>query len=128
MGFFLPCPISSAKSRLRDFFRLLAIGICHFLPVHHFGMAYLPGSMVKIQQTDQEKEKLRNYRSTSMTYSSGQGPYPAKCRSMVFCSIWKKFDKTKRKERCLSLLWTNDCGRLLSPPKTWFYVNYPAWA
>ena len=38
--FFLPCPISSAKSRLHDFFRLLAIGMCHFLPVHHFGMAY----------------------------------------------------------------------------------------
>ena len=47
---FLPCPISSAKSRLRDFFWLLAIGMCHFLPVHHFGMAYLPGSKVKIQQ------------------------------------------------------------------------------
>ena len=47
--FFLPCPISSAKYRLRDFFRLLAIGMCHFLPVHHFGMAYLPGSKVKIQ-------------------------------------------------------------------------------
>ena len=46
---FFPCPISSAKSRLRDFFRLLVIGMCHFLPVHHFGMAYLPGSKVKIQ-------------------------------------------------------------------------------
>ena len=46
---FLPCPISSAKSRLRDFFRLLAIGMCHFLPVHHFGMAYLAGSKVKIE-------------------------------------------------------------------------------
>ena len=49
--FFLPCPISSAKSHLRDFFRLLAIGMCHFLPVHHFGMAYLPGSKVKIRHT-----------------------------------------------------------------------------
>ena len=48
--FFLPCPISSAKSRQRDFFRLLAIGMCHFLPVHHLGMAYLPRSKVKIQQ------------------------------------------------------------------------------
>ena len=28
--------------RLRDFFRLLAIGMCHFLPVHHFGMAWYP--------------------------------------------------------------------------------------
>ena len=52
MGYFLPCPISSAKSRLRDFFRLLAIGMCHFLPVHHFGIAHLPGSKVKIQQLE----------------------------------------------------------------------------
>ena len=46
---FLPCSISSANFCLRDFFRLLAIGMCHFLPVHHFGMAYLAGSKVKIQ-------------------------------------------------------------------------------
>ena len=46
---FLPCPISSANFRLRDFFRLLAIGMCHFLPVHHLGMASLAGSKVKIQ-------------------------------------------------------------------------------
>ena len=26
-----------SQIRLRDFFRLLAIGMCHFLPVHHFG-------------------------------------------------------------------------------------------
>ena len=49
MGF-LPCPISSDNFRLRDFFRLLAIGMRHFLPVHHFGMACLAGSKVKIQQ------------------------------------------------------------------------------
>ena len=49
---FLPCPISSANFRQRDFFRLLAIGMCHFLPVHNFGMAYLAGSKVKIQQKD----------------------------------------------------------------------------
>ena len=35
---------------LHDFFQLLAIGMCHFLPVHHFGMAYLAGSKVNIQQ------------------------------------------------------------------------------
>ena len=39
---FLPCPISSAN--FHDFIRLLAIGICHFLPVHYFGMAYFAGS------------------------------------------------------------------------------------
>ena len=33
-----------------DFFRLLAIGMCHFLPVHHFGMACLAGSKVNIPQ------------------------------------------------------------------------------
>ena len=38
--FFLPCLISSAKSRLRDIFGLLTIGMCHFVSVHHFGMAY----------------------------------------------------------------------------------------
>ena len=34
----------------RDLFRLLAIGMCHFLPVHHFVMACLLGPKVKIQQ------------------------------------------------------------------------------
>ena len=38
-----------SQIRLRDFFRLLAIRMCHFLPVHHFGMACLAGSKVKIQ-------------------------------------------------------------------------------
>ena len=33
---------------LRDFFRLLAIGMCHFLPVHHFGMVCLAGPKVNI--------------------------------------------------------------------------------
>ena len=47
---FLPCSILSANFCLRDFFRLLAIGMCHFLPVHHFGMVYLARSKVKIHQ------------------------------------------------------------------------------
>ena len=37
---------------LHNFFRLLAIGMCHFLPVHHFGMACLAGSKVNIQHLD----------------------------------------------------------------------------
>ena len=37
-----PCPILSALIRPRDLFRLLAIGMCPFLPAHHFGMACLP--------------------------------------------------------------------------------------
>ena len=32
------------------FLLITAIGMCHFLPVHHFGMACLAGSMVNIQQ------------------------------------------------------------------------------
>ena len=43
------CPILSALIRPRDLFRLLAIGMCHFLPAHHFGMACLPGPKAKIQ-------------------------------------------------------------------------------
>ena len=44
--------------RLRDFFRLLAIGMCHFLPVHHFEMACLAGSKFKIQQQDTLEEHV----------------------------------------------------------------------
>ena len=36
-----PCPILSALIRPCDLFRLLAIGMCHFLPVHHLGIAFL---------------------------------------------------------------------------------------
>ena len=36
-----PCPILSALIRPRDLLRLLAIGMCHVLPVHHLGMACL---------------------------------------------------------------------------------------
>ena len=42
-----PCPILSALICPRDLFRLLAIGMCHFLPVHHLGMAFLVGSKGK---------------------------------------------------------------------------------
>ena len=34
------------------FLLITAIGMCHFLPVHHFGIAYLAGSKVNIQQYD----------------------------------------------------------------------------
>ena len=39
-----------SQIRPRDLFRLLTIGMCHFLPAHHFGMACWAGSKVKIQQ------------------------------------------------------------------------------
>ena len=45
-----PCPILSALIRPRDLFRLLAIGMGHFLPVRYLGMAFLAGSKAKIQQ------------------------------------------------------------------------------
>ena len=48
MGFTLSHFISQIHPR--DLFRLLAIGMCHFLPVHHFVMACLHGQKVKIQQ------------------------------------------------------------------------------
>ena len=48
MGFTLSHFISQIHQR--DHFRLLAIGICHFLAVHHFVMACLLGSKVKIQR------------------------------------------------------------------------------
>ena len=38
-----------SQIRPRDLFRLLAIGMCHFLPVYQLGMACLPGPKVKIQ-------------------------------------------------------------------------------
>ena len=48
---FLPCPISSAKHAYAISSHLLSIGMCHFLPVYHLGMAILAGSKVKIQYT-----------------------------------------------------------------------------
>ena len=47
MGFTLSHFISQIQPR--DLFRLLAIRMCHFLPVHHFVMACLLGLKVKIQ-------------------------------------------------------------------------------
>ena len=47
MGFTLSHFISQIHPR--DLFRLLAIGMCHFLPVNHFVMACLLGPKFKIQ-------------------------------------------------------------------------------
>ena len=38
------------QSQPTRFLPITAIGMCHFLPVHHFGMACLAGSKVNIQQ------------------------------------------------------------------------------
>ena len=48
MGFYL---VPFFQSSPPTWFLLInAIGMCHFLPVHHFGMACLAGSKVNIQQ------------------------------------------------------------------------------
>ena len=46
MGNFLPRPISSANPT--RFPLITAIRMCHLLPVHHLGMAFLAGSKAKI--------------------------------------------------------------------------------
>ena len=48
MGFFYLVPFRQRSTPTR-FPLITAIGMCHFLPVHHFGMASLAGSKVKIQ-------------------------------------------------------------------------------
>ena len=42
-----PCSILSAIIRSRDLFRLLAIGMCNFLPVHHFEWHFWSGRRPK---------------------------------------------------------------------------------
>ena len=49
MGFYL-VPYCQPSPPTR--FLITAIGMCHFLPVHHFGMACLAGSKVNIQHTE----------------------------------------------------------------------------
>ena len=48
MGFY-PIPFCHPSPPTR-FLLIIAIGMCHFLPVHRFGMACLAGSKVNIQQ------------------------------------------------------------------------------
>ena len=48
MGFYL-VPYCQRSPPTR-FLLITAIGMCHFLPVHHFGMACFAGSKVNIQQ------------------------------------------------------------------------------
>ena len=58
IGFFT---LSHFISQIRPhyLFRLLAIGMCHFLPVHHFGMACLLGPKVKIQHMVRVQSKCQ---------------------------------------------------------------------
>ena len=53
MGFYL---VSYCQpSPPTRFLLITAIGMCHFLPVHHFGMACLAGSKVNIQHESQQE-------------------------------------------------------------------------
>ena len=52
MGFFTLSHFVSQSLPMR-FPLITAIGMCHFLPVHHLGMASLAGSKVKIQHWEQ---------------------------------------------------------------------------
>ena len=36
-----PCPVSEALIRPRDLFRLLAVGMCHFILVYYLGIVFL---------------------------------------------------------------------------------------
>ena len=56
MGFYL-VPYCQ-PSPPTGFLPISAIGMCHFLPVHHFGMACLAGSKVNIQQYELESITL----------------------------------------------------------------------
>ena len=49
-----------SQIRQRDFFRLQAIGMCHFLLVRNFGMPCLAGSKVNIQHDQQPGIVLEN--------------------------------------------------------------------
>ena len=55
MGFYL-APYCQ-PSPLTRFLPITAIEMCHFLPVHHLGMAFLAGSKVNIQHTSSLRYK-----------------------------------------------------------------------
>ena len=68
MGFYL-VPFHQPNPPTR-FLLITAIGMCHFLPVHHFGMAYLAGSKVNIQQVESYQRLKKLYlMPPSLTFS-----------------------------------------------------------
>ena len=71
----------------RDLFRLLAIGICYFLPVHHFVMACLLGPKVKIQHFF--------IKNISLTLYSRKG--------WCFCGVWEMGGETYTQREDFSL-------------------------
>ena len=54
MGFYL-VPYFQPSPSTR-FLLITAIGMCHFLPVHHFGMACLAGSKISIKQEERDEQ------------------------------------------------------------------------
>ena len=70
------------------FLLITAIGICHFLPVHHFGMACLAGSKVNIQQKENplKNDRLSLYLLPSTKYNNKR-----KLNLHIICSIFFLF-------------------------------------
>ena len=75
MGFYL-VPYCQPSPPMR-FLLITAIGMCHFLPVHHFGMACLAGSKVNIQHTHVLFKKRRRKRGVLFDWCQ----LPKKCRT-----------------------------------------------
>ena len=69
MGFYL-VPFRQPNPSTR-FLLITAIGMCHLLPVHHFGMAYLAGSKVNIKQKQQSSASV--FHAQVFTGFSGHG-------------------------------------------------------
>ena len=80
---------------LRDFFRLLAIGMCHFLPVHHFGMSCLAWSKVTIQHNFRQAFPLYLLLvSLSCIHIAVSTRLLVGKKWVLFLSVWSDFHMT----------------------------------
>ena len=73
------------------FLLITAIGMCHSLPVHHFGMACLAGSKVNIQHTSLI-HRLRKYYYQELScwkWSSHNNPYPNLFQTIGATTAWR---------------------------------------
>ena len=84
MGFFYLVPFRQSSTPTR-FPLITAIGMCHFLPVHHLGMASLAGSKVKIQQ------KIKEISTKGKTIQTKQDI--PKQRKEILSTIGRKWPK-----------------------------------
>ena len=94
------------------FLLITAIGMCHFLPVHHFGMACLAGSKVNIQH-----KFLKHHLTKQLLYSH-------------LPPIWQAIRWTKHARHCwrsnVQLASTHEHTSVIWPAKTYilqFCVN-----